>query len=72
VSTDAPFRIVGQRAPRPDAQDKVFGLTRYADDFAMGGMLHAKVVRTPLASARILGIDPRAAGPPWSSGPVRR
>ena len=51
------FRIVGQRAPRPDATDKVFGLTRYADDFAMGGMLHAKVVRSPRPSARIVRID---------------
>jgi CO/xanthine dehydrogenase Mo-binding subunit len=56
-----PFRIVGQRAPRPDARDKVFGLTRYADDFAMGGMLHAKVVRSPRPSARILRIDPSPA-----------
>jgi CO/xanthine dehydrogenase Mo-binding subunit len=56
--SDAPtFRIVGHRAPRPDATDKVFGLTRYADDFAMGGMLHAKVVRASRPSARILRID---------------
>jgi CO/xanthine dehydrogenase Mo-binding subunit len=61
VSADGPFRIVGQRAPRPDAQDKVFGLTRYADDFAMGGMLHAKVVRASRPSARILEVDTRAA-----------
>ena len=46
-SDGAAFRIVGHRAPRPDATDKVFGLTRYADDFAMAGMLHAKVVRSP-------------------------
>ena len=55
------FRIVGQRAPRPDASDKVFGLTRYADDFAMGGMLHAKVVRASRPSARLLRIDTSAA-----------
>ncbi len=60
--SEAPtFRIVGQRVPRPDAQDKVFGLTRYADDFSMGGMLHAKVVRASRPSAKILGIDTRAA-----------
>ena len=60
--SEAPtFRIVGQRAPRPDAQDKVFGLTRYADDFSMGGMLHAKVVRASRPSAKILRIDTRAA-----------
>src|SRR5262245_29308702 len=55
------LRIVGQRAPRPDAQDKVLGLTRYADDFAMGGMLHARVVRSPRPSARIVRIDTTAA-----------
>src|SRR5262245_28453829 len=55
------LRIVGQRAPRPDATDKVFGLTRYADDFAMGGMLHAKVVRAPRPSARLVRIDTAAA-----------
>jgi CO/xanthine dehydrogenase Mo-binding subunit len=55
------FRIVGQRAPRPDAADKVFGLTRYADDFAMGGMLHAKVVRASRPSARLLRVDTAAA-----------
>src|SRR5947207_1095502 len=29
------YRIVGTRAPRPDARDKVHGLLRYADDFAL-------------------------------------
>ena len=61
MSDGTTFRIVGQRVPRPDAQDKVFGLTRYADDFSMGGMLHAKVVRASRPSAKILGIDTRAA-----------
>ena len=61
MSDGTAFRIVGQRVPRPDAQDKVFGLTRYADDFSMGGMLHAKVVRASRPSAKILGIDTRAA-----------
>jgi CO/xanthine dehydrogenase Mo-binding subunit len=56
-----PFRIVGHRAPRPDARDKVFGLTRYADDLALGGMLHAKVVRASRPSARIVRVDTREA-----------
>ncbi len=60
-SDGATFRIVGHRAPRPDAADKVFGITRYADDFAMAGMLHAKVVRSPRPSARIVRIDTSAA-----------
>jgi CO/xanthine dehydrogenase Mo-binding subunit len=52
---------VGHRAPRPDARDKVFGLTRYADDLALGGMLHAKVVRASRPSARIVRVDTREA-----------
>jgi len=56
-----PYRIVGTRAPRPDARDKVHGLLRYADDFALAGMLHARVARATRASARILGIDTRRA-----------
>jgi CO/xanthine dehydrogenase Mo-binding subunit len=55
------FRIVGSRAPRPDARDKVFGLLRYADDLALAGMLHARVVRATRPAARILEVDPREA-----------
>ena len=33
--------LVGARAPRFDARDKVYGLLRYADDLALAGMLHA-------------------------------
>jgi CO/xanthine dehydrogenase Mo-binding subunit len=55
------LRVVGRRVARPDARDKVFGLTRYADDFAMAGMLHAKVVRATRPSARILRLDTAAA-----------
>ncbi len=51
------FRVVGARAPRADARDKVFGLLRYADDLALGGMLHARVVRASRAAARILKVD---------------
>ena len=59
------FRTVGGRAPRPDARDKVHGLTRYADDFAMAGMLHARVVRATRPSARLVKVDvERAAASP--------
>lgn len=56
------FAILGKRAPRRDAQDKVHGTTRYADDFGLPGMLHAKVLRSTKASARILKIDTSRAG----------
>lgn len=55
--TTSGFRIVGARAPRFDARDKVYGLLRYADDLALAGMLHARVVRATRPSARLLKID---------------
>jgi len=57
MSATPGFRIVGERAPRFDARDKVHGLLRYADDLALAGMLHARVVRATRPSARILKID---------------
>ena len=54
---NAEFAAIGTRAPRRDARDKIHGITRYADDFGMTGMLHAKVVRATRASARLLKVD---------------
>ena len=51
------FRVVGARLPRADARDKVYGLLRYADDLALTGMLHARVVRATRPSARLVSID---------------
>jgi CO/xanthine dehydrogenase Mo-binding subunit len=51
------FRVVGARLPRADARDKVHGLLRYADDLALTGMLHARVVRATRPSARLVSID---------------
>jgi CO/xanthine dehydrogenase Mo-binding subunit len=55
------LRIIGKPIPRHDAWEKAFGLTRYAADFSMPGMLHAKVLRSPHASARIVSINPTRA-----------
>jgi CO/xanthine dehydrogenase Mo-binding subunit len=62
IGLDRPdYRIVGQRMPRHDARDKVFGQTKYADDRPMEGMLHAKVLRSAHAAARLVSIDTGAA-----------
>ncbi|MBI2204446.1 MAG: xanthine dehydrogenase family protein molybdopterin-binding subunit [Candidatus Rokubacteria bacterium] len=53
----APHSVVGQRVVRHDARDKVQAATAYAGDWAMPGMLHGVVVRSPYPSARIRGID---------------
>ena len=59
------LRLVGQPVIRHDARDKVAAATAYAADWAMPGMLHGVVVRSPYPSARIRSLDTRrAAGMP--------
>ena len=51
------YRLVGTRPNRPDGLDKVTGRARYGADISAPGMLHAAVVRSPHAHARIVRID---------------
>ena len=51
------FNQVGEPLTRTDAPGKATGRTRYAGDYSMPGMLHAKVVRAGLASARLGRLD---------------
>jgi CO/xanthine dehydrogenase Mo-binding subunit len=53
--------IVGERAPRPDALDKVRGSACYIEDMALHGSLLAGVLRSPYAHARIAELDPARA-----------
>ena len=48
---------VGQRATRPDARLHGLGQTRYINDLAVPNMLHARIKRAGVASARIVRID---------------
>jgi CO/xanthine dehydrogenase Mo-binding subunit len=57
VASAPGLRLVGQRVVRHDARDKVSAAVAYAGDWAMPGMLHAVVVRSPYPSARIRGLD---------------
>jgi CO/xanthine dehydrogenase Mo-binding subunit len=47
--------------PRPDGPEKVTGRVQYVADIKPKGMLHAKLLRSPHAHARILSIDVSAA-----------
>ena len=51
------FQVLNSRAPRLDAPDKVTGRAKYADDLSIPGMLHAAILQSPLAHAKILHID---------------
>ena len=55
------FSAIGRALPRLDGAEKVSGLTRYAGDVRVPGMLHARLVLSPHAHARIVKIDGRAA-----------
>ena len=52
---------VGARFPKVDGAVKADGSGIYADDIRLPRMLHAKILRSPHANARIRGIDVRAA-----------
>ncbi len=51
------FKVVGTRPNRPDGVDKVTGRARFGADVSAPGMLHAAIVRSPHAHAKILKID---------------
>ena len=53
--------MVGKSTRRQDGQDKVLGRTRYAGDMPVAGLLHARLVLSPYAHARIVDIDISAA-----------
>src|SRR5512134_805715 len=54
-------RAVGASPPRLEAADKATGRAEYADDLHRPGMLHAAIVASPHAHARILGYRLEAA-----------
>ncbi|WP_347309927.1 xanthine dehydrogenase family protein molybdopterin-binding subunit [Defluviimonas sp. SAOS-178_SWC] len=51
------FSQVGKSLTRTDAPGKTTGRTPYAGDYVMPGMLHAKVLRADIASARLKRLD---------------
>ncbi|MFD3189424.1 xanthine dehydrogenase family protein molybdopterin-binding subunit [Sedimentitalea sp. HM32M-2] len=55
------FTKVGTRPDRPDGVDKVTGRARFGADATAPGMLHAAILRSPHAHARIKKVDTRQA-----------
>ena len=53
----AELKVVGTRAPRVDARERVTGEAIYPADLDLPGMVHAKLLRSPHAHAHIRGID---------------
>lgn len=49
--------VLGKKLRKVEGVAKATGRAIYADDIQLPGMLHAKILRSPHAHARILGID---------------
>ncbi|HEV8248768.1 MAG TPA: hypothetical protein VGQ15_02230, partial [Gaiellaceae bacterium] len=60
-----PLEIVGRDAPRKDGLERARGLAPYTADIQLNGMLHAAVLRSPHARARVkrLDLDPARSAP---------
>ncbi len=61
VDQETPFAAVGQPVRRVDAPDKLTGQARFAGDLPFPGLLHARLVLSPYAHARIVKLDVSAA-----------
>src|ERR1044071_3679538 len=57
MPTTREVRGIGLSIPRFDAPEKVTGRTQYVGDVKLAGLLHARLLRSPHAHARIKRID---------------
>src|SRR5204863_8446045 len=57
MKTTRDVRGIGLSIPRPDGPEKVTGRVQYVADIKPKGLLHAKLLRSPHAHARIVSID---------------
>lgn len=55
------YAVVGQRVTRKDGIEKVTGRLKFVTDIKLPGMLHAKILRSPYAHAKVKSIDTREA-----------
>ena len=54
---EGPLEVVGRDALRKDARERILGQARYTADVQLPGMLHAAILRSPFAHARVKRID---------------
>ena len=53
--------VIGKSFPRPNGRAKVTGAAHFTVDIALPGMLHARVLRSPLPHASVRNLDVAAA-----------
>ena len=51
------FKVVGKETRRVDGLEKVTGKALYTGDLQLPGMAYAKILRSPMAHARLLKVD---------------
>ena len=51
------YTVIGKDVPRTDGREKATGSAVYTDDIKLPGMLYGKLLRSPVAHARIVNID---------------
>ena len=51
------LNVVGKKEPMLDAWEKAMGRARFTDDLTLPGMLYGKILRSPLAHAKVLHVD---------------
>src|SRR5215510_1768671 len=51
------YAWIGKSIPKVEDRRLLLGRGQYVDDMVLGGMLHAAVLRSPVAHARITSID---------------
>lgn len=56
----AAYRVVGTSVPRKDIAGKILGTTQYLQHVRLPGMLHGRMVRPPVAGARVRGVSRRS------------
>ena len=55
------YKVIGTRPVRHDGEDKVTGRALYGADIQLAGMLHGRILRSPIPHGRIKSIDTSAA-----------
>jgi xanthine dehydrogenase YagR molybdenum-binding subunit len=61
LAPNAELAVIGKSVPRQNGRAKVTGAIRYTVDVTLPGMLHGRILRSPLPHAEVRAIDIAAA-----------
>lgn len=61
LPVNSALRIIGKSVPRQNGRAKVTGAVKFTVDVKLPGMLHARLLRSPLPHARVQAMDAAAA-----------